>query len=92
MYAIVCAAASDAIDDIARGNSEEAALRLQEALTDAEEIFLQNTPNFRDWLWQFCRGMRRVLWRALPYVLLLLATFIILFIGFVCGVFVMRWY
>lgn len=40
MYAILCAAASDAIDLIADGKSESAVKLLQSALTSAEDLYI----------------------------------------------------
>ena len=40
MYAILCAAASDAIDLIADGKSESAVNLLQSALTSAEDLYI----------------------------------------------------
>ena len=45
MYAILCAAASDAIDLIAAGEQEKAAVLLQNALDTAEELYLSDTED-----------------------------------------------
>ena len=45
MYAILCAAASDAIDLIAAGEQERAAVLLQNALDTAEERYLSDTED-----------------------------------------------
>ena len=42
MYAVLCAAASDAIDLIAAGEQEKAAVLLQNALDTAEELYLSD--------------------------------------------------
>lgn len=43
MYAILCAAASDAIDLLDEGNIREARQLLQSALLEAEALYLENT-------------------------------------------------
>ena len=43
MYAILCAAASDAIDLLDVGNIGEARQLLQSALLEAEALYLENT-------------------------------------------------
>ena len=40
MYAILCAAASEAIDRIGRGDSAGAANLLQNALSEAEDLYI----------------------------------------------------
>ena len=42
MYAVLCAAASDAIDLIAADEQEKAAALLQNALDTAEELYLSD--------------------------------------------------
>ena len=42
MYARVLCAASDAIDDLESGYTEQAIKRLQEAIDDAEDFYLDN--------------------------------------------------
>ena len=44
-YTILCAAASDAIDLIAAGEQEKAAVLLQNALDTAEELYLSDTED-----------------------------------------------
>lgn len=43
MYAIVCSAASEAIDAIDTGNSEKARQLLKTALLIAEDLYIQDT-------------------------------------------------
>lgn len=43
MYAIVCSAASEAIDAIDVGNSEKARQLLKTALLVAEDLYIQDT-------------------------------------------------
>ena len=45
MYAVLCAAASDAIDLIAAGEQKKAAVLLQNALDTAEELYLSDTED-----------------------------------------------
>lgn len=40
MYAILCAAASEALDWLAAGQTQQAASVLQKALLDAEELYV----------------------------------------------------
>ena len=46
MYAILCAAASEAVDLIERAHApERAALLLREALLRAEELYIESSPD-----------------------------------------------
>ena len=45
MYALLCGAASDAIDLIAEGRAEQASRLLQAALLDAEELYMAAGEN-----------------------------------------------
>lgn len=42
MYATVLCAAADAIDDLERGHTEQAIKRLQNAIDDAEDFYLEH--------------------------------------------------
>lgn len=91
MYAIVCGTASEAIDCIHRGENGEAVRQLQQALIDAEEIYLQNPP-LRIRLREFGCKLKKRCRIMLPHILCFLAVGIVLFIGFVMGgVFVLRY-
>lgn len=42
MYAMVLCAASDALDDLARGEQEKAVRRLEDVINDAEDFYLDH--------------------------------------------------